>query len=114
MSNKVAIQDPDAICETCKGKKSTHFDEDGNPITQHQFTTEESDDALETREQRAKKEAKKKAAQRPGLSPGTMMGLGVNPLAIGRLVEVLLEKEILVPEEALYVAGMGEKPKAEE
>jgi len=105
------VEDP--ICITCRGPKSTHFDDQGNPTTQHQFTTEEGTD-LDTRAQRAKKEAKEKAAQRsPTLSGMTAMALGANPLAIGRLVELLLEKQVLSPEEGLYVAGMGQKPQVE-
>jgi hypothetical protein len=110
--SETKVEDP--ICVTCKGPKSTHFDDDGKSITQHQFTTEQEENPLETKDQRTKREAKKRAAERPGLGPTTLMGLGVNPLAIGRLVEILLERQLISTDEALYVAGMGGKPKAAE
>jgi hypothetical protein len=56
----------------------------------------------------------KQQAQRsqlvPQVQPGMMLAAGTNPLSLGRLIEVLLEKSILDAPEALYIAGYGSKP----
>ena len=99
-------QTNDPICVTCKDKKSNHFDDEGKPITQHQFTTEE-EPKLESREQRSRRLAK---SQHPSSGANLAALVNAQPNSVGRLTEVLLDKKIITAAEALYVAGMASKP----
>jgi hypothetical protein len=73
---------------------------------QHAYTTTPGE--LQTPEQKAK--AAQSSRQAPlGLNLGAV---AANPLAIGRLIEVLIEKNVLSKDEALYIACYGPKPTA--
>lgn len=83
-------------CAICGDTKENH---EGRV---HAFTTKQGD--LKTPEQ-ASKEAQ---PQRPqALNFGA---LGLNPMGLGRLIEVLMEKNLLSDDEALYIAGFRSKP----
>lgn len=95
---------PKPPCAICKGGYKEHFDDQGKAITQHVYTQTPGD--LST--------AKQKQAQEQ--QQGTRVQvphpavLGSNPMATGRLVEVLVEAKVVTPEQALYIAGFGPKP----
>lgn len=92
-------------CAVCRGAYSEHFDGDGKKITQHSYTEKEGD--LVTHEEAAKR-SQPRQQQGMQVSP-TMLAMqaGTNPLAMGRLIEVLLDKGVLTNEDALYVAGFS-------
>lgn len=95
-------------CSICRGTKREHIDVEGNQITQHMFTTIEGD--LMTPAEHAKRQSSQ--PPRVGISPNVLQYMGNAGVSIGRLVEVLLEKQVITPEEALYIAGMAPKPTA--
>lgn len=88
-------------CTVCGGEKKDHFDAEGKAITRHVYTVIEG--ALETQAQRQQR-----------LQPHQVMpplaAIGGNPMSLGRLVELLLERGVIDTPDALYVAGYGSKP----
>lgn len=102
MSNKMdPTKDRKAICSTCSGKYEDHFDDKGNQKTQHNFA-EEPGQPLTTQAEREKEQAK---PQPTSMLQPALMAMGSNPISMGRLVEVLLEKELITDVDALYIAG---------
>jgi hypothetical protein len=85
-------------CTICGGSKAEHE----NSI--HAYSEKWGD--LATPEQRRQGQQQPMMVKLPGAQTNEAG-------AIGRLVEVLLEKGLLNTGEALYVAGMGEKPAAQ-
>lgn len=98
---------PKPPCAVCQGSYDEHFDGDGKRTTQHMYTETPGD--LTTPSQRAK-EQMLGGQGRQQINPAMLMGAGSNPISFGRLVEVLLEKNFIDPDEALYIAGMAGKP----
>lgn len=91
------------VCTVCGGAKKEHFDSDGNPTRIHVYTEVEGD--LATKQQ---KEGMR--ISQPSPVAGMMMNMGANPVSLGRLVEILMERGLILSDEALYIAGMGPKP----
>ena len=87
-------------CTICGGAKEEH-----GPSTIHAYSSVEGD--LTTPEQRAAQQGR----QQP-INPAALMGAAMNPLVVGRLVEVLMAKSIFTQEEGLYIAGFGPRPPA--
>lgn len=89
-------------CAVCRGAKEEH----GPGKTQHVYTTE-SGQLMTQRQQeqmtRGMTQVQPQVIRLPGAQTNEAQ-------AVGRLVEVLLEKQILSTPEALYIAGMGSKP----
>ena len=85
-------------CRVCGGSKDSHFDDKGKPITQHAYTERAGD--LVTHEEMAKR-------QSPPPRTPVVFGPGGNPTITDRLVEVMLKRELITSEEALYIAGFS-------
>lgn len=89
-------------CAVCRGAKEEH----GPGKTQHVYTTDPGQ-LMTSRQQeqqmRQLQQQQPMAIRLPGAQTNEAQ-------AVGRLVEVLLEKQILSTPEALYIAGMGPKP----
>lgn len=85
-------------CGVCGGSKQQH----DRPDVKHAFR---ADGQLQSKEQAAKEAAQStpRVVRLPGAQTNEAM-------AVGRLVEVLIEKGVLTHADALYVAGMGQKP----
>lgn len=102
---------PKPPCAVCGGEYSTHF-VDGKQITQHMYT--ENPGELVTQQEKAKEKMMTGQMARPAqVNPAMMMASGSNPVSFGRLVEVLMEKGVIEPGEALYIGMMGVKPQKE-
>lgn len=87
------------LCAVCKGEKKDH----GEGKSIHAYTT--TPGGLEA----ANRSEQKSGPQAVFIPPG-----GVHsPQAMGRLLEVLLEKGVISAPDALYVLGVGTKPNPE-
>lgn len=91
-------------CAICRGKLEEH----GPGKSAHAYTQKAGE--LVTHEEMAKRQAanQPRQAQIIRLPGGTQNEGG----AINRLIEVLMDRDVLSPEEALYICGIGEKPRA--
>ena len=85
-------------CGVCGGSRESHDRAD----VKHAFRV---DGQLQSKEQAAKEAAQ--STPRVIRLPGAQTN---EAGAIGRLVELLMEKGVLSGADALYVAGMGQKP----
>ena len=86
------------MCAACGGKKEEH----GEGKTQHVYT--ETPGQLMTHDQQ------KKAQSQAPQPMAIRLPVANDQNNYGRLVEVLLEKNLISPQEALYIAGMAPKP----
>ena len=96
---------PKPPCGVCKGAYKEHFDDAGKPITQHAYTPNSGD--LVTHQEMAKRH---QPQQRVPFNP-QMLTQASGP-QLGRLVELLIERNLLGVEDGLYIAMMGPKPAA--
>lgn len=90
---------PKPPCGVCKGSYNEHF-ENGKPITQHTYSP--NGELVSQAEA-----AKKQQGQRVPFNPAMLAGSSPQ---VGRLVEVMMDLNLIGVEQALYVAGMGPKP----
>jgi hypothetical protein len=91
---------PGEKCAACGGKSEDH----GPGKSQHVFTTKPGE--LKTHEQAAKEQSRSPAGvirlTPPASSPGAPAAL--HPTMMDRLLEVLMSRDLLTRDEALYVA----------
>jgi hypothetical protein len=98
---------PNSTCGVCHGQKSEHFDDSGKAITQHVFTEHEGHLVTQAQHQEQLRRQNPPTPQLIRLPGGGSSNEGG---AINRLIEVLLDREGLSSQEALYIVGIGEKP----
>jgi hypothetical protein len=93
------MPNPDDICTTCHGKFSEH---EGRI---HPFTSgvAELSTPREREEAAAKQRQQQVRVQLPQIN-------GTDGAAIGRLLDLLMDKGVLTERETLYVLGVGMKP----
>ena len=80
---------PGDICSACGDVYQSHFAPDGTRLTQHQFTLTPGD----------------LRPQPPPQPPRAPVPGDAHP-TFGRLVEILVDREILSLEDVLYIAGV--------
>lgn len=91
-------------CGVCKGAYDEHFNSEGKPKTQHAYVAEGG--SLMTQ----KEAAEARGPQKPAMMNPGLAYMGNAGMSVARLTELLLEKNLLSPEEGLYIAGFGPKP----
>lgn len=87
----------DPTCKICGGKRSEH-----GPDTIHAFTEVEGD--LATPQQKSQQQ------QRPGNMVPNPSPPDSASAALGRLLGLMLEKDLVTLDETLYIGGFGPKP----
>lgn len=89
------------ICKACGGKRSEH-----TGSTRHMFTEEEGVLVTPAQARQAQMRAQSpqpQVIQLPGGSPG-------HPTMTDRLIQVMLQKNLINKDEALFILGVGPEP----
>jgi hypothetical protein len=97
-------------CTVCGGTRGEHYEENGEPKTQHVFATENG--RLETPEQQHKR--LRGVERGPTRMSGPTMPLGrLTGTDVTRLAEVLAHRGLIDDKDLLYIAGYGPAPWSE-